>query len=391
MKYIKDIKDKIKDLEKVSILTESMIWETDNALIWEADQFEGDPYFYTIYKWQNYYSYSLLALIIKKGDINLNDKAVMDANKDDFLCLSSHTIIDNDIIRIGGPLHNDQSLTDPDLYLLELVEAIKADIDHIESLNPGYTNLLMCGGKDSMNMLLLPWKNPVVALSADPNYDLVCEFVRKNNLKIDVRRLEDLFDSEMLDEEILECCCRIELSNWKWGKTLRNITKEFDHKAIIWKGQYSELLFATNWMDMVWPMTPLNNFLGKVFRGLWNYLPKFIKYNIGDWISPMSFIKAWDYTSIRLGGHMAFIRSLCSVLVLSPYVGPHVTKVYSRVNLSRAVQYDRRREFGVLLAGRDIWYPNENPGPPLSSFRTKKQRPEHFISLLTKNGIIPKS
>ena len=64
-----------------------------------------------------------------------------------------------------------------------------------------------------------------------------------------------------------------------------------------------------------------------------------------------------------------------------------MTKLYKSVNHARAVQYDRRAELGPLLAGRSIWYPDENPGPPLSPFRRREQTPDKFIKLLKQNGV----
>ena len=55
-----------------------------------------------------------------------------------------------------------------------------------------------------MNLLLLPWKNPTVVASAPPNFEFVKEFVRENQLDYEVICLQDLYDKEVLEHEVLE-------------------------------------------------------------------------------------------------------------------------------------------------------------------------------------------
>ena len=385
--YIDEIRRKVGSPEIVSTLTEDMMWSHHETLIWKADKFDGAPYFNPVYKWENYYSFSLLALIVKKGNMNLNTAVYGKVKDPNFLSLYSHEIIDKDIEKIGGPLKNNQSIHDPKEYMAKVAAAMTADIGDVEANNPGYVNLVLCGGKDSMNSLLLPWTNPVIALSAEPNYPLVCEFIKRNDLDIKVRRLEDVYDEEMLEQEQLECCCRMELSNWKWGMDLRKISNEFNKKVIFWQGQYSEILLSTDWKYMIWPRNRFNNFLGKLHRITSPYMPPIMRFWIGERVAPDSFIRAWHFSSVKLGGHMAFIRALCSALALSPYVGPNMTKLFSQVNQARAVQYDRRAELGPAILGREVWYPKENPGPEISKFRYKAQNPDQFIKILQENGI----
>jgi hypothetical protein len=63
-----------------------------------------------------------------------------------------------------------------------------ADISLIKAGQPEFTNILLCGGKDSLSLSLLPWKNPVIVARAPPNYDLVRAFMADNYLSFDVIR-----------------------------------------------------------------------------------------------------------------------------------------------------------------------------------------------------------
>ena len=125
--YIDEIRRKIRSPEVVSILTEDMMWSRHETLMWQADKFAGDPYFSPVYKWENYYSYSLLALIIKKENLNLNADAYKKVKDPHFLSLYSHDIIDKDIKKIGSPLKNNQSISDPKEYMVKVAAAMAAE------------------------------------------------------------------------------------------------------------------------------------------------------------------------------------------------------------------------------------------------------------------------
>ena len=70
MNYIDKIRKNIKNPKSVIVLTEDMMWQEQGPLIWQADNFDGLPAFYPVYKWQNCYSYSLLALNYNEGEFD---------------------------------------------------------------------------------------------------------------------------------------------------------------------------------------------------------------------------------------------------------------------------------------------------------------------------------
>ena len=221
MNYIEKIKTKITEIKHITVLNENIVWQTHDTLIWQADKFEGMPSFYNVYRYGDYYSYSILALILLKNNIKLNQAAIDRINQIRFANHPANYTIDSEIVKIGAPHKCCFDITDKDEYCALMADALIKDIAIIESKNPGKTNLVMCGGRDSMNLLLLPWKNPIVALSAEPNYPLVCDFVKNNNLNIEVRLLEEHQDDEALQSEILEACCRANLMHWRWGVHLK--------------------------------------------------------------------------------------------------------------------------------------------------------------------------
>jgi hypothetical protein len=156
MNYIDRIKKRVAYPKIVPVLSQDMMWQTHGVTIWQAEKFGGTPTFYPVYNYKDYYSYSLLALIVKKGFLNLNKQAYDIAQSDSFEILSNETIIDNDIKRIGGATRFGTEICDTDEYCVKLAEAMKKDISIIEGVNPGFTNVILCGGKDSLNMLLVP-------------------------------------------------------------------------------------------------------------------------------------------------------------------------------------------------------------------------------------------
>ena len=386
---INNIKKRINEHTKVcKSLSEEDMWTTHGTLIWESKKFVGTPYFYPVYKWKNFYSYSLLALIVKKGNLNLNMNAVKYINQPDFLTLSASLNIDNDIERIGTPHKSGSSIQDIDEYAEKLVNALIIDIHNIEEMNKGYTNYILCGGKDSLNLLLLPWNEKTVALSAEPNYGLVKQFIMDNKLNIDVCLLEDKQDPQELNDEVLECCCRVKMENWRWTAHLREISQENNGKVIFWKGQMADLYTSDKWKVYMQPIKPVQMFAQKVFKKLEPIIPFILKRAIGRIIQPVAIQAAWERGAVMQGGHLGFIREIADCLVLSAYHGPEVMKVWQEVDLASVAQRDMRDRIGEVLLKRPVIYPAANPAPGASIMRKGLGQPDNFVSMLKEGGIM---
>lgn len=368
------------------------VHETDmvqkhGPLIWKTSKFIGNPHFYPVYKYEDMYSHSLLALILKKRRLDLN-KSVLDlANLPGFTCVMANQILDTEITRIGQAHRCGFSITDVDVYAQRIVDALKEDIQTIETANQGYANVVLCGGSDSLNLLLLPWKNETIALSAEPNYRHVKAFVEQNNLNIKVMRLEDELDPEELNDEILECCCRVDLAHWRWGGALRRIAREMDKKLVFWKGQAGDLYMSTTWMAYMHPIKPAQRFLRRIYRKTNSYMPDAMAQAIGRSIQPSVVRASWNRTASFQGAHMGFIREIADCLTVSAYHGPAVMKVWQEADLAAVARVDMRPKVGKLLLGRDVVYPQRNPGPEPSSIRTGLSQPTRFLDLLQRTGI----
>jgi hypothetical protein len=264
-----------------------------------------------------------------------------------------------------------------------MADAMRKDIIPIEAANPGYTNIILCGGKDSLNLALLPWKNPVVVASAPPNYDLVKTFMTDNGLPFDVVDLRD-DDTSLLDCEILTNCCRNNLEHCRWGPNLREILKDFDGKIIFWKGQAGDQIMTSKWKVYPFKHRPYGKILD-IFklskgRGMYKFQKLLEKARITQ---RLLFGYLWHRTAMWQGAHMSMLRDLTGALVLSGYHGPAVQNVVSQVDWKNAVQMDTRPLIGRYLHGRPVLYPSTNPGPPLSKIRENLSGIEPFLKTLS--------
>lgn len=387
MNYIDKIKKRVDCPKIVSVLSQDMLWQKHGVTIWRAERFDGTPTFYPVYNYKNYYSYSLLALIVKKGFLNLNKQAYDIAQSDGFEILSNETLIDNDIKRIGGATRFGNEICDTDEYCLKLAEAIKKDISLIEELNPGFTNVILCGGKDSLNMLLAPWKNPVIVYSAQPNFPLVQDFVKDNNLPFEVKELKDHTSDENLQDEVAELCCRVDSRHWRWAMHTRQISEDHSNKIIIWKGQLGDRFFNPTWKTYIYPENQPKLFLCKLYKKLSPLMPLSLNKWIGKQVMKDVEQTHWNKGSITQGTHMGFMRALSDCLVVSAYHGKNVMEVFSKVSLPDTVQTDIRARIGAVLHGKDVIYPPTNPSPKIEEIRDGAHNPDLFVNLLKINGI----
>ncbi len=374
------------NVEEVDILTEWDIWSRHGTLIWRAKYFDGRPVFNAVYNWRDLYSYSLLALIVAKGSLTINKDALDDIKAPKFLNLSAEKNIDSEIRRIGGEYEINQSITDVAELAQKVASALKSYIADIESKNVGYANYIMCGGKDSLNLLLLPWENKTVALSAEPNFPLVKKFVEDNNLPYDVVLLEDEEDEEELRCEILENCCRMDMMHWRWGTSLKKISAKYDGKLIFWKGQMADLYMTDKWKTYMFPELKWRMYAQKIYKRLSAFIPNPICRVIDRNLQKTAMHAAWHRGAVMQGAHVAFIRAIADCLVLSAYHGPEMIKVWSELDLHSVSQKDMRDKVGELLFGGPVKYPEENPAPEPSLFRMGMGKPELFISTLKNAG-----
>ena len=372
---------------KCDMLTDTDMVLRHGPLIWKTPSFTGTPHFYPVYNYEDMYSHSVLALILKKRSLVLNKDVLELANKPGFTCVLSNEVLDREITRIGGPHGCGYAITDVDEFAQRISSALCEDMARIEDANPGYTNIILCGGKDSLNLLLLPWKNPVIAISAEPNYDHVQKFVAQNDLNIAVMKLEDEWNVDELEDEILECCCRVDLAHWRWGAGLRRIAKDLDHNLVFWKGQAGDLYMSTTWKAYMHPVKPVQRLARRVYRKASAYMPPPLARSIGHLLQPSVIQASWNRTASLQGSHMGFLREIADCLTVSAYHGPAVMKVWEQADLASVAQADMRPLVGKLLLGREVIYPAKNPGPEPSQFRVGLSSPERFLSALKATGI----
>ena len=373
--------------ESCDELTEQMVWNIHGTVVWKAKSFSGSPVFYPVYKYGEFYSYSMLALILKKGFLRLNQRAVKAAERPDFLCQTGLETIDRDIVRIGHAHRCEFKIQDADMYAWRIATALKHDIAAIEEKHSDFKNIVLCGGKDSLNLLLLPWKNPTVAASAPPNFELVKEFVRVNQLDYEVICLQDLYDKEVLEHEVLEACCYVDLTQWKWGVHLRDIALKYANKIIFWEGLVAGVYTTNSWKIYMHPRRRFEQFARRIYKRLEKPLPFTINRAIGRLLHRSVIQATWDKAAKIGGSHMALIREITDCLALSAYHGPEMIKVWEEVDLGSAAQRDMRNLVGRYLHGKDVIYPMINPAPPPSKIRIGMSSPSKLIELLESGGI----
>jgi len=373
--------------ESCNELTESMVWSKHGTVVWKANSFSGSPVFYPVYRHGDFYSYSLLGLILKKKFLRLNQRVVTAAEQPDFLCQSGLDTISQDIVRIGRAHKMEFKIQDIDMYARRIAKALQDDIVSIEEKHADYTNIVLCGGKDSLNLLLLPWKNQTVAISAVPNFELVKAFVRKNQLDYEVICLRDPYDKEFLEHEVLEACCRMDLTHWRWGVSLRDLALKYDRKIIFWQGQVAGVYTTDVWKKFLHPRRKIELLPRIIYKRLEKPLPFIINRAIGRFLQPRVIQATWDRSATMQGCHMAFIREITDCLALSGYHGPEMIKVWEDVDLGSVAQSDMRDLIGRYLHGKDVIYPSHNPGPPPSKIRIGMSSPKMFIELLEAGGV----
>jgi len=372
----------VRDIEHCTTLSEDDMWLKHGTTIWQTQQFLGTPAFYPVYKFRDYYSYSPFALILLKGNLVINRRVVAEASRDDFLYHSGSDTLDREISRIGGPIRARPIIRTSEDFMSAVVAAVQADVHRMEKANPGYTNIVLCGGKDSQNLLLLQWNNPVVVLSGPPNFELVEYFVSVNRLPFDVVRLDDEADDCTFRVEALSNCCRNNLEHCRFGADLRKLAETYERRVVFWLGQLGDILMTPKWRDYrTHSMSKSNNRSGLdvAFRILARIKMRFRTLMTERALSSRCFNALWWRGAMWQGAHMSIMRDITDCLVVSGYHGPAMRDVMNRTDLPNVVTTDLRSQIGKRLAGRKITYPETNPSPPVSAARRGLAHPDVFL------------
>lgn len=369
-------------------LTEDDLWKRHEHVLWRADKFLGNPTFYPVYRYKDYYSFSPLALITLKGYLDPDPGVVRQATKPNFLYTGNGATIDREITRVGGPSESARSIKSPQEFAQRIAEALVSDLQMVEKANPNTTNAILCGGRDSLNLLLLPWQNPVLVLSARPNYDLVRRFVRDNGLSYEVVELLDPPDSTSFNHEVAENCCRTNLEHARWGVHLKQIAEQLGRRAIFWKGQLADLYMTTKWMSVRNHSWKHRELAPKIYERLSSKVPLPVREGIACHILEPTFRRTvWSRSAMWQGAHVSIVRAITGCLTLSAYHGTAMTKVLQEVNLCYSVPYDVRQMVGEILASGIVRYPESNPGPDPSDQRQGMSGPAHLFEVLRNLGI----
>lgn len=364
--------DHIKFLKNLDLSAISCDKSTD---IWSGDEISGadDLSFYPVFRFNNLYSYHPYFLINHKKTLILNERFCKAPKHNPYY--SGLETIDEQITRVGGPQIYKPSFFNKNEYVRAFSDAMCADINEIESCYPDHEHAVLCGGKDSLNLLLLPWKCRVTALSSYPNYPLVKQFILNNNLDIQLLQLHDKNNST-IKKEILFNLNHVDIRHFRWTGDLNKIAEEKNRKVIFWKGQVADAFLTPKWKKI------FHND-GNFFRyAMTRVANKFGIYK-DDYLIYRAHQAFWDRCAMWQGYHMSFLRAICGTLVLSGYHGRRCRDLIRQACLPSVINEDVRPLIGEMIAGKKVWYPETNPGPPFTGTRSANNTDvNNIISLL---------
>jgi len=375
-------------VQECAVLSESAMWSQHGPTVWKAAGFEGTPHFYPVYQHGDHYSYSLLSLILNKGCLRLNPAVVSEIANRTYPYQSGAATLDREIIRLGGPVHSSREIRSPEEFARRVASGMCADSADIERRNPGYTNVLMCGGRDSLNMLLVPWRNPVLVVSAPPNHALVRAFMAENGLAFDLIELDDL-DASLLEVEVLVNVCRNDLAHCRWAPQLARLARELSGRVIFWKGQLGSPFMTAKWKHYCHERDRLAELTDRIVRLTGGRG----KHRLRRWLDESSILQrrclsaCWERGAMWQGAHVSILRQLTGALVASMYHGPTMRKVREAVDLRSAVPCDVRPLIGECLHGSPLAYPSVNPGPGPSPIREGCSSVTTFVEAVRRIGI----
>jgi len=369
-------------------LTPTAIVEDGAVDVWRAPGVEPSPHFYPVYRHGDLWSHSLLSLLLAKGEVTVDRRAARRAGRPGFKYYSGLRTIDAETRRIGRPLpRGPLEVCTPEDFAAALADALREDVAAVEARHPGATNVVLCGGRDSLNLLLVPWKNPTLVASAPPNYPLVCEFVSRHALGYEVIPLVD--DDDLLPWEIVAAACRISLNHCRWSRHLRSIALELGPRCLFWKGQLGDT-FTTDFFRTYTHSRTIRRLrhTAVAMASVVGAGARMRRFAEESRLAQGLFVGSLFWRGAMWQGvHGSLLRTLVQRPFLSGYHGPAVERLLGRVDLARAVGDDMRPLVGERLFGRPVQYPEENPGPPARESRLGRSSVGDFAAAVRELGL----
>ncbi len=365
----------------------SAVWEHDKDAPNTHQHYVRDAFgsFYPLYESRELRSHSPYTLALRRGRIRINPRSPRRVR----LYSPLSEFIDTETVRLGGPEMPRGEMGSVSAFAGEIADAMRADVAETERRFPDWTNLVMCGGKDSMNLLLLPWRNPVVVLSGEPNYRLVKEFIRENKLPYECVRLESdspTPDSSSVRREVLLNFCRVDLAHSRWVGHQSAIAEEHGWRALIWRGQLGDILLTPGgrrYRHLARSATRSGSVPARMLRKAMGVAAAMMPPGRQHRLLMEAL---WSRAAQWQGAHCGLTHELIGVPGLSAYHGRHVSDVLRR-RFVRTVDRDIRPQIGRLLADSDVWYPASNPGPPPSHVKCGLSSLDAFVHAASEEGI----
>jgi hypothetical protein len=237
----------------------------------------------------------------------------------------------------------DYAITDMDEFLEKTALYLRKSINDIEEAYPDKKHIILMGGKDSQLISLIPKLNDSnwYVFSAEPNYSIVKDWIKQNNISVKKIFMHDGRNEEkMVDYKKKVRCSDLytNLIHIRYAPSLERIADEFDHECVFWLGS----------------------------------MPRRASLYDGGYRKPGTSIGRDEFFNVHLNtfpGWQGNIQQTYSNYIGCPFLTPYYLKdIWFNVNAHLdpdiiVAGQDYRPQLGELLAGREISWPTQNPGP----------------------------
>lgn len=216
---------------------------------------------------------------------------------------------------------------------------LKKFVNKIEKDFPSYNHIVMTGGKDSQIILLIPKLNNDRwhIFSAEPNYQLVKQWIEVNRIKINNNFIHNNLNEESHEDFKGKILCGDLYSDprhIRWMPTLKKIANKFDNKCIFWIGTAADAIYKY--------YSPFHAY------GKRNFF-KVHRIRVASW----------------QGNYHQIFKNFVGSPLLSPYHSEEIWReLYQHLDPSIIRKNtDLRVEIGEKLFGSSIKWLDKNPGP----------------------------